>query len=160
MIRCFHRKTSVCTPLLHKVYHEGFRLGKLLTCLQDPLYTLRSNQEYYKYPVLRLTCLLPLTQVTIDVVNPKSITVGELYGQFNPLTMEWRDGVGSSLMRRAATDSKVICVHQTPCCGSQPVMRHYITSTEPIGRRHDLFISASENTFPPHVLCRHVLCRR
>eukprot|EP00903_Cladosiphon_okamuranus_P017642 g16249.t1 len=47
------------------------------------------------------------SQVKLDVLNPKSITVGELYGQFNPFTMEWRDGVGSSLMRRAATDSKV-----------------------------------------------------
>ncbi|CAN0031959.1 unnamed protein product, partial [Hapterophycus canaliculatus] len=41
--------------------------------------------------------------IKVDVVNPKAISIGELYGQFNPLTMEWRDGVGSSLMRRAAT---------------------------------------------------------
>lgn len=44
-------------------------------------------------------CLL---QVKVDVLNPKAISVGELYGQFNPFTMEWRDGIGSSLMRRAA----------------------------------------------------------
>ncbi|CAM9286047.1 unnamed protein product [Ectocarpus sp. 6 AP-2014] len=42
-------------------------------------------------------------QIKIGVVNPKAISIGELYGQFNPFTMEWRDGVGSSLMRRAAT---------------------------------------------------------
>eukprot|EP00904_Undaria_pinnatifida_P005405 jgi/Undpi1/1995/HiC_scaffold_12.g05382.m1 len=41
-------------------------------------------------------------QVKVDVLNPKAISVGELYGQFNPFTMEWRDGIGSSLMRRAA----------------------------------------------------------
>lgn len=53
----------------------------------------------------------PVTQITVDVVNPKAISVGELYGQFNPLTMDWRDGVGSSLMRRAATTgSKVSLV--------------------------------------------------
>lgn len=57
------------------------------------------------YPLRRLYH----RQIQIDVVNPKSITVGELYGQFNPFTMEWRDGVGSSLMRRAATtNSKVL----------------------------------------------------
>ncbi|CAM9781524.1 unnamed protein product [Ectocarpus sp. 12 AP-2014] len=42
-------------------------------------------------------------KIKIGVVNPKAISIGELYGQFNPFTMEWRDGVGSSLMRRAAT---------------------------------------------------------
>lgn len=37
--------------------------------------------------------------VKYRVLNPKSIGMGELYGEFNPLTQEWRDGLASSIMR-------------------------------------------------------------
>ncbi|CAM9197261.1 unnamed protein product [Discosporangium mesarthrocarpum] len=40
-------------------------------------------------------------QVKVDILNPKAISVGELYGQFNPFTVEWKDGIGSSIIRRA-----------------------------------------------------------
>eukprot|EP00599_Poterioochromonas_sp_BG-1_P017876 CAMPEP_0173166600 /NCGR_PEP_ID=MMETSP1105-20130129/22117_1 /TAXON_ID=2985 /ORGANISM="Ochromonas sp., Strain BG-1" /LENGTH=3828 /DNA_ID=CAMNT_0014087887 /DNA_START=639 /DNA_END=12125 /DNA_ORIENTATION=- len=33
------------------------------------------------------------------VLNPKCITMGELYGEFNPMTQEWHDGLASSIMR-------------------------------------------------------------
>ena len=33
------------------------------------------------------------------VLNPKSITMGELYGEVNPFTKEWTDGLASSIMR-------------------------------------------------------------
>jgi dynein heavy chain len=41
-------------------------------------------------------------RVHIDVLNPKCITMGELYGEFHPLTLEWHDGLASTIMRRAA----------------------------------------------------------
>ncbi|XP_063093605.1 dynein axonemal heavy chain 14 [Cavia porcellus] len=38
-------------------------------------------------------------KVDICVLNPKCITVGELYGRLNPNTMEWTDGLFSAAIR-------------------------------------------------------------
>lgn len=38
-------------------------------------------------------------RVTYKILNPKCITMGELYGEFHPLTQEWHDGLASSIMR-------------------------------------------------------------
>ena len=38
-------------------------------------------------------------KVRFQILNPKSITMGELYGEFNPMTQEWHDGLASSIMR-------------------------------------------------------------
>ena len=33
------------------------------------------------------------------VLNPKAVTMGELYGEFNLLTMEWKDGLLATAVR-------------------------------------------------------------
>ncbi|XP_028810647.1 dynein heavy chain 6, axonemal isoform X2 [Denticeps clupeoides] len=38
------------------------------------------------------------------VLNPKSVTMGELYGEVNPLTLEWRDGLMALTVRTAVND--------------------------------------------------------
>ena len=43
--------------------------------------------------------------VTTHVINPKCVSVGELYGSFNESTDEWRDGIASYLMREATNVS-------------------------------------------------------
>ena len=43
--------------------------------------------------------------VHVEVLNPKSITMGELYGEVNLLTLEWRDGVLGRLVRGAVSVS-------------------------------------------------------
>lgn len=41
-----------------------------------------------------------------EIINPKSISMGELYGEVNPISQEWRDGLASKIMREAALESK------------------------------------------------------
>ena len=38
-------------------------------------------------------------RVKFRVLNPKCISMGELYGEFDPMTQEWHDGLASSIMR-------------------------------------------------------------
>ena len=41
------------------------------------------------------------------VFNPKCIKMGELYGEYNLMTNEWTDGLGSTLIRNAVADTKI-----------------------------------------------------
>jgi dynein heavy chain, axonemal len=43
-------------------------------------------------------------KVDMTVINPKCISMGELYGEVNPLTQDWKEGLASSLMRNAAAE--------------------------------------------------------
>ncbi|CAH8560243.1 unnamed protein product [Schistosoma turkestanicum] len=42
--------------------------------------------------------------VKMYVLNPKSITMGELYGEVNKLTLEWHDGLLASIVRQTCSD--------------------------------------------------------
>nr|XP_034195945.1 dynein heavy chain 1, axonemal-like [Osmia lignaria] len=47
----------------------------------------------------------PFTRVLTHVLNPKSITMGQLYGEYDLNTREWTDGIFSTLLRAGiATD--------------------------------------------------------
>ena len=41
-------------------------------------------------------------KVTYNVLNPKAISMGELYGQVDLATQEWTDGLASKIMRNGA----------------------------------------------------------
>ena len=42
--------------------------------------------------------------VTTQILNPKAITMGELYGEVNKISQEWHDGLASKIMREAASE--------------------------------------------------------
>jgi dynein heavy chain, axonemal len=44
--------------------------------------------------------------VKVFPLNPKALSLGELYGEFNIASNEWTDGVLSSVMRQACSDEK------------------------------------------------------
>ena len=51
------------------------------------------------------------------IFNPKAISMGELYGEVNPISQEWHDGLASKVMRSAAqelTEEKTWVVFDGP----------------------------------------------
>lgn len=37
--------------------------------------------------------------ILVSTLNPKSISMEELYGEFDPLTQSWTDGLASTIIR-------------------------------------------------------------
>ena len=42
------------------------------------------------------------------VVNPKAVSLPELYGNFDTLTLTWTDGLAAKLLRQSATSHEYI----------------------------------------------------
>jgi dynein heavy chain len=59
----------------------------------------------------------PRPAVQVSVLNPKSLTLQELYGCQNTATNEWQDGLASSIVRRAAAaaDEAAVAGGQQDC---------------------------------------------
>ncbi|XP_029289697.1 LOW QUALITY PROTEIN: dynein heavy chain 6, axonemal [Cottoperca gobio] len=64
--------------------------------LADTLETLHRTERKANNPFYQ--------HVKTYVLNPKSVTMGELYGEVNTLTLEWRDGLMALSVRHAVND--------------------------------------------------------
>ena len=61
-------------------------------------------------------------EVRYKVLNPKSITMGELYGEENVDTKEWTDGLASKIIRKFAKDDEnAINARRSWCVFDGPV---------------------------------------
>ena len=74
--------------------HAGGGKSECYKTLQGALNLLHQTQEED----------LAHVPVTCFCLNPKSISLGELYGAYNPVSNDWKDGVASKLVREAMAD--------------------------------------------------------
>ncbi|XP_060531534.1 dynein axonemal heavy chain 1-like [Cylas formicarius] len=83
-------ETTVVRHGLMLVGPTGSGKTKCYECLKDAMTSLKGQAQPSGYP---------FEAVQTHVLNPKSITMGQLYGEFDPQTREWTDGILPCLVR-------------------------------------------------------------
>nr|CAJ2469593.1 unnamed protein product [Leishmania braziliensis] len=95
---------------------EGNDRGSGHPGLGGGLATARKHRIAAALRTLDARCQSYFTATYSTVCNPKAISMTELYGDVNPLTREWQDGVFSAIVRKlvklsAAQDGRVATRH-------------------------------------------------
>ncbi|CAF4716798.1 unnamed protein product [Rotaria socialis] len=85
----------------HHSRHSVMLVGKTLSGKTTTWKLLK-----YSLTTLNKQGLNEYNKVVEYPINPKAVSLGELYGQFNLATNEWNDGILSTIMRQVCADEK------------------------------------------------------